>query len=131
MSTLIGKTDRPQNILVCDDEWGVLHVIQITLQVRGHCVVTAMSTSQAIEKFEAYRAGGHEWDLIITDVYMPGDSGFFLAGHVRAKGYAGRLAVLTASEADIPALARVSAEYWEKGDAMGKLIDLVEGGVNA
>ena len=65
-------------------------------------------------------------EIIITDIYMPGPSGYSLAGYARGAGYKGRIAALTGSEPELGNLATVEAEYWPKPDALGNLIERVE-----
>ena len=113
-------------ILICDDSHDLLRVLEVMLGARGHTIDTAGNGEEAIKLFEA--AGPAGYDLIITDQEMPGDSGFFVGGWVRAKGYTGRLAVMTGHQAEPVNLAKIDAEYWKKDVAMERLLDYVEGG---
>jgi len=59
---------------VVDDESVVRVTTEKTLHYRGHHVVTADSGAKAIEEFSK-----HVFDLVITDLGMPGMSGTELA----------------------------------------------------
>ena len=114
-------------ILACDDEIATPRLIQAMLEPRGHVVDVAYTTDHAIE---VYEKSPHPYGLVITDIEMPGSvSGYYLGKYLRERGYAGRVAVLTGGPADIPALADMDAEYWQKPGAMSGavLIGLVEG----
>jgi DNA-binding response OmpR family regulator len=113
-------------VLVCDDDSSVYKLIAVTLQPRGHEVVCADDVHKAVELFEQSRKIGADFDLIITDVYMPGPSGFSLAGYVRGAGYNGRLAVLSGGAPELGNLASVQAEYWPKPEAWKDLVARVE-----
>jgi DNA-binding response OmpR family regulator len=124
-------------ILVCEDEDSVRRVIQLQLTSHGHSVDLAYNAEEAIALFEAAHAleapeGGAPYDLIVTDIALPGCSGFLLCGHVRARGYKGRIAVMTGApiETMMANLAYVQAEYWPKPAAIGDILHLVESGVN-
>ena len=113
-------------ILVCEDEQPIRRLIEITLQARGHTVDLTEGVMQGREQFDLSLENGEPYDLIITDVLMPGPSGFSLAGYVRGRGYQGRLAMLTGSPPEYANMATVGAEYWPKVEAMGNLVNRVE-----
>ncbi len=60
-------------ILIVDDENVITTVLRLALSREGHEVVTASSGADALEKAAADRP-----DLVISDVQMPGMSGFEL-----------------------------------------------------
>ena len=127
-SAAVGRRDVTEmRILFCDDELPMLRVIQVTLEPRGHTVEVAENARDAADLFDSSIAGGQEYDLIVTDQEMPGSSGFYLCGYVRASGYKGRLAVFTAFSPETANLADVQAEYWPKPQAVGELVARVEG----
>lgn len=113
-------------ILVCEDEQPWRQIIELTLTPRGHEVVLTENVAEAVVAFETSRTGDAPFDLIISDVRVPGPSGYSLAGYVRGAGYKGRLAMLTASEPELGNLASVKAEYWPKQKALGDLVNRVE-----
>ncbi len=56
-------------ILVVEDEQTLLKMIQITFEVAGYEVLTALNGKEAIEKL------GDTPDLILLDILMPGEDG--------------------------------------------------------
>lgn len=116
-------------ILVCEDDVSTREIIRVTLSPRGHELTITETAQEAVRAFDAARKAGKPYDLIITDIYMPGDSGFYLAGYARGLDFKGRIAALTAGEvAEMKEnIAAVNAEYWPKPDAMGNLVQRVEG----
>lgn len=113
-------------ILACDDELSIVRLIEISLQARGHEVDAASSATEAIDWFELRRLQGKSYDLILLDINMPVQSGFAVGGHVRGKGYAGRLVFLTAGKAEFENFAHLNAEYWPKLKAIDNLVERVE-----
>ena len=65
-------------ILVIDDEKGILKVIHEVLTTLGHEVETATNGLEGIQKLDS----GH-FDLVITDIRMPGVDGHGVAAHIR------------------------------------------------
>ncbi|MFA5773671.1 MAG: sigma-54 dependent transcriptional regulator [Candidatus Paceibacterota bacterium] len=75
MAHLSGKKER---ILVVDDAVDTIEVIKRNLSSQGYQVFTASSVPEGIRVLE-----GTAVDLVITDLKMPGGSGFDLVRHVR------------------------------------------------
>ena len=71
--------ERPLRVMVVDDDQGVREVLRDMLVALGH-QVTAYGTGE--EALQGYAAGLH--DLILTDLGMPGVTGWKLAQAVRA-----------------------------------------------
>jgi CheY-like chemotaxis protein len=65
-------------ILVIDDEKGILQLIYQALTRFGYKVETAVNGQEGIKKFD----GGH-FDMVITDIRMPGVDGNGVAKHIR------------------------------------------------
>ncbi|MFT3773997.1 MAG: response regulator [Minicystis sp.] len=63
-------TDIHPRILVIDDEPDICETLESVLSLAGYAVSTAASGAAAIE-----RAKGEAFDLVITDLRMPGLSG--------------------------------------------------------
>jgi len=65
-------------ILVIDDEKVIKNTIQQLLEMHGHDVATADDGDEGIRKFD-----NDCFDLVITDICMPGVDGNIVAKHVR------------------------------------------------
>ncbi|MDD5687875.1 MAG: response regulator [Elusimicrobia bacterium] len=65
-------------ILVIDDEKEILDVLSIDLEKRGYAVVVAKNGEEGIEKFRKT-----SFDIIITDMKMPGMSGMTVLTEVK------------------------------------------------
>lgn len=73
---------RGQTILLVEDEATLLAMMRETLQMLGYNVISAPSGRNAVELIEA----GTKFDLLLTDVVMPGGiGGFELARDVRQR----------------------------------------------
>src|SRR5210317_1392424 len=66
------------DILIIDDEPGVLRVLRKILEGEGHTVTEAPDGEVALRHFE-----GKPADLVITDIFMPGMDGIEFLVHVR------------------------------------------------
>ncbi|HHN64107.1 MAG TPA: response regulator, partial [Nitrospirae bacterium] len=60
-----------ERILVVDDEKSMNEVLKILLESEGFDVTSAYSGTQAISLLK-----GNHFDLVITDIKMPGADGF-------------------------------------------------------
>jgi two-component system response regulator AtoC/two-component system nitrogen regulation response regulator NtrX len=72
----MGKTNNKKvapNILLVDDETSVLYTLEAILKPEGYRLTKASSADEALELFKA-----EIFDLVITDLTMPGDSGLVL-----------------------------------------------------
>lgn len=65
-------------ILVIDDERNITGLIREALEMFGHRVEVAFDGREGIEKFDRRR-----FDLVITDIRMPGIDGNQVLAHVR------------------------------------------------
>ena len=65
-------------ILVIDDEKGITSLIREALSMFGYDVEIAMDGQEGIQKFET-----SAYDLVITDICMPGLDGNSVARHIR------------------------------------------------
>lgn len=89
-------------ILLVDDEARVREVLTLLLRSLGHTVVEAASGRDAIARLE----GGELVDAVLTDLRMPGMTGWDLIGAVRARWPSLRIGIITGS----PALAEQARE---------------------
>jgi two-component system, OmpR family, response regulator VicR len=67
-----------RRILVVDDEEGILKIISLMLEKAGYEVVTAGNGADGIQTFN-----DSPFDVVITDLLMPGINGDELARYVR------------------------------------------------
>ena len=65
-------------ILVIDDEKAIINLLKELLEMRGHDVDTADDGDEGIQKFD-----NDSFDLVITDICMPGVDGNSVAKHIR------------------------------------------------
>ncbi|MBI2543932.1 MAG: response regulator [Candidatus Rokubacteria bacterium] len=72
--------EQARNILVADDDPRPLRALADLLEGSGHAVVTAASGAEGLARFEAEAA-----DLVITDLGMPGMTGWELAERIKAR----------------------------------------------
>jgi len=78
-SPLIHKLgDAMNRILVIDDEKAILDLIQMVLSRAGFKVEIALDGREGIQKFDTGR-----FDLVITDILMPGLGGREVVDHIR------------------------------------------------
>jgi DNA-binding NtrC family response regulator len=78
-------------ILLVDDEEHLLNVLQLILQRDDHEVVTTTRAEEALRLYEE-----QEFDLVITDLKMPGMSGLELLGKLKERWPSAIVVVLTA-----------------------------------
>ena len=97
--TAMASPDQPQrsvasrgrSVLVVDDEQGVLRVLATMLRTEGFRVVEASSGEAATRRIDA----GESFDLVITDLYMPGTSGMDVVEKTRLANAARRVVVMS------------------------------------
>ena len=69
---------QPEQILVVDDSASTREILERNLRAEGYEVFSADSVAAAIALLEE-----REFDLVITDLRMPGADGMELVRHVR------------------------------------------------
>jgi len=67
-----------RNILIIDDEPKMCKVLRFALEPDGYEVTTAESAEDGLEKFSQ-----NEFDLVVTDLKMPGKDGLHVLGKVK------------------------------------------------
>ncbi len=90
-------------VLIVDDDPSMREMLADTLAAEGYDVHEASSGAALIHAVD--RAASEEFDLIITDVRMPGIDGFTALNHLRARGCFVPAVVMTAFP-DEPTLRR-------------------------
>jgi response regulator RpfG family c-di-GMP phosphodiesterase len=91
-------------VLVVDDNEGALRLAERALGRFGHQVDTAASVPEALERLERTR-----YDVVITDLRMPGASGLDLLGELRERWPETRAILMSAHAA--PADAALAIEH--------------------
>ncbi|HET6762036.1 MAG TPA: PAS domain S-box protein, partial [Longimicrobiaceae bacterium] len=123
-ASAIGLPARVLRILVVDDEDPVRHVVARYLTRRGHRVDEATDGSQALALLDRPGHGDAPYDVILSDLRMPGLGGAELLARLRRRGDGTerRLIFLTGDTAPLPG----SAETDTGGiPVLSKPIDLV------
>jgi CheY-like chemotaxis protein len=82
-------------ILVVDDEAHMLNTVRFILESAGFGVMTARNGEEARETVLGLKAKGEQFDLILTDIQMPGISGVELADQLRGLGVRAPVLVMT------------------------------------
>lgn len=101
----------PPHILVVDDDARLRELLRDYLGVNGFNVTTAEHAAEARRKL-----AGIDFDLIVLDVMMPGESGFDLTEHLRATSRVPILLLTARGDADdrIVGLERGADDYLQK-----------------
>ena len=73
-----GQRLAGMTVLVVDDEDDAREMLRMVLQLAGATVVTASGARQGLEVF-----GSSHPDVLVTDLTMPRDDGYWLLEHVR------------------------------------------------
>ncbi|HTT52395.1 MAG TPA: response regulator [Streptosporangiaceae bacterium] len=116
---------RGRILVVEDDAVAASYVLHVLRRRAGFTVSHAVHPAAALD-----RVRGENWDLVITDVEMPGMSGIELLEHVREISPQLPVAVLTAHPSldyAVRALRNSADEFLEKPIAPDRLVDVVAG----
>jgi signal transduction histidine kinase/CheY-like chemotaxis protein len=81
---------RRRKVLVVEDNEDVLAALRAKLELDGHTVSTAADGHEGLSRLLQQRP-----EVSIVDIGLPGITGFELARHARAAGYAGRMVALS------------------------------------
>ena len=92
------------NILVCDDERSICEMLEIALSRDGHRIETVTSGEAAERKID-----GALYDLIITDIKMPGIDGIEVLRHAHAVSPESAVVLMTAVEDYVAAVEALKA----------------------
>ena len=79
--------DKKDSILIIDDDAVILKFMKIVLEMEGYECETAISSQAALERVQSA-----PFDIMITDIVMPGMNGLELTG--KAKGIRPNMAVI-------------------------------------
>lgn len=106
-------------LLVVDDEAGVRRIMARTLHRYGGVVIEAESAHQALECAHQHGA----FDVVITDISMPGMTGIQLAQQLAARRSTVPVLFVTGAELDASDYAAIAALH---GQLLRKPFDMVE-----
>ena len=95
----VGQTEPLPTVLVVDDDRALRTLLYRFLNENGYDVLTAAS---GVDALVFCRQFWHPIDLLVTDVEMPGMSGFELAEHVHALRPETRILVMTGGVSPSP-----------------------------
>jgi len=90
----IACDENEMHILLADDEPMIAHLVALVLKGDGHIVDTAGDGNAALEAFRENSVG---YDLLLTDLSMPGLNGLALAREVKTLRPAQKVALMTGS----------------------------------
>jgi len=108
-----GRVGAPvRRVLVVDDEENLRHMLQLMLRKEGYDTVGASNVDSALAELEAA-----SFDIVLTDLRMPGRNGMELVDEIRRRRLACTLVVMTAygsRDVAIEALKRGAYDYLSK-----------------
>jgi signal transduction histidine kinase/CheY-like chemotaxis protein len=79
-ATVVSANPEGLSVLLVDDDKSLLEVTSELLEALGHNVITAEEGIEALSRFDA-----GEFDLVVTDLGLPGMSGWDIANAVKLK----------------------------------------------
>jgi CheY-like chemotaxis protein len=94
-----------ERILLVEDEPAVRTTCDRILSRAGYATVAAGSGEEALRLLAEHR-NGHSFDLVLTDMVMPGMSGRELEERIRVTAPDQRVLFMSAHSDDVPALRR-------------------------
>lgn len=113
-TTLLNSPVNTFHILLIDDDTKVLNALRDGLHANGHCVEIASSGSVGIELFSKAMNDGTPFDVVITDLGMPGMDGQQVAEAIKnlnancpvnlLTGWGNQLDTMTAPMANVDAV---------------------------
>jgi DNA-binding response OmpR family regulator len=86
---------RKSHILIAEDDEPLGELLASVITLDGH-EVTVVPTADEMQRELRDEDGAHEFDVIITDIRMPGSSGLDVVESIRATGCAKPIIVMTA-----------------------------------
>lgn len=119
---------KKMSIIIVDDEPDILSVFKKSLELAGHSTYGFVNPSAALAHFSQNQKA---YDLIITDIRMPGMSGFEFARAIRNMNKDVRIILMTSFEINMKELKTVLPSLKidgvvQKPMEIGKLRELVE-----
>jgi signal transduction histidine kinase len=100
------RPSRRRKVLIVEDNDDVLAALRSKLELDGHTVSTAADGVEGLTRLLKLKP-----EVSIVDIGLPGLTGFELARHARAAGYAGRMIALSGYGAERDAQAAMVAGF--------------------
>jgi len=126
MSTLVSlplRMEQPKRVLIVDDDQAV-HKLLNTILKSDHCVIeSAFTGDEALASVSE-----NTYDLVLTDIYMPGMDGLSLLKHIRAAEPQTSVIIMTAQTTPANVLESFSNQafaYISKPFSRTAILDLV------
>ncbi len=110
-------------VLVVDDEESLRHMLQLMLRKEGYQVIVAADVEAALAQMDS-----QGFDIVITDLRMPGRSGLELVDEIARRGLPSTVVVMTAygsRDVAIEAMKRGAYDYLSKPFASDELVLLL------
>ncbi|MBL6077646.1 PAS domain-containing protein [Belnapia sp. T18] len=128
----VDEVARVPLILVVDDGREIAEMARDALAETGYRVATAHSAEEALRSFDEAAAAGDPFDLVFSDVLMPGGAnGLVLAEQVRARSAATPVILTTGynDEMSIDGPQAIALEVLGKPYKRTELIDRIQAGL--
>jgi CheY-like chemotaxis protein/anti-sigma regulatory factor (Ser/Thr protein kinase) len=112
-----------KNILVAEDDPTTRYLLRSVLKGAGFAVATAAEGNAALGKLRKKK-----FDLLLTDIWMPGLNGLELMARLRQEGIGPKIVVMTSDDTPQTVLRAVSEQayhYLKKPVAPQAVVDLV------
>lgn len=109
----VTHTSAPRSILVVEDQEDVRLMLVTVLRMEGYRVDEAQNAAEGLECLKA-----HDYDLILTDYAMPGETGTWMLQEAVRIGRLGKTPALVVTAH--PELVQAASEY----TVVGKPVDL-------
>jgi CheY-like chemotaxis protein len=116
-------------VLVADDEPGILEIIKTMLEPNGFIVTTVLNARGALDEVLKAKSEATPFQLVITDIRMPGMSGFGLLSSLKTMQPDLPVIAITAYQTeDLPAqLEQCGCRLWiYKPFRQKQLLDAIE-----
>jgi DNA-binding NtrC family response regulator len=117
------------DVLVVDDEPAIRELVREILSDEGYSVATAESAEEARQ-----RVGNREPDLVLLDIWMPGEDGISLLKEWVGQGTSFPVVMISGHgtvETAVEATRLGAVDFIEKPLSMGKLLATVEEALNS
>ncbi|MCK4807263.1 MAG: PAS domain S-box protein, partial [Candidatus Aegiribacteria sp.] len=86
------ESGKGESVLLVEDDEALRSVVERHLSREGYKVVSAKSAEEAVELF---KGSGIDFQLLLTDIVLPGINGVVLASLLKEDGFSGRILYMT------------------------------------